>query len=70
MLHYTNIADIKRDAKAAIDRWVAENLSQDVLWVLERVTCNKYRLTDYTGASAYLVYDINYGFVTMQEEVK
>lgn len=41
MLHYTRIADIEKDAKAAIDRWVEMNLSRDVAWCLERVTCNR-----------------------------
>lgn len=67
MLHYTRISDIEKDAKEAISRWMELNLSADVDWQLERITCNKYRLTDYTGASAYLVYDINYGVVTMQD---
>lgn len=67
MPHYTKISDIERDAKAAIEKFVAENLSPDVPWELEHVRCNKYKLTDYTGASAYLVYDINYGVVTMQD---
>lgn len=66
MLHYTKISDIEKDAKAAIDQWMADNLATDVSWKLERIRCNKYKLTDHTGAIAYLVYDINHGFVIIQ----
>ena len=67
MLHYQKISDIEQDTKAAITAWMNENLSPYVEWSLERMTCNKYKLIDYTGAIAYLVYDINYRFVYMMD---